>query len=211
LRRRLAGLYQDLGRTGEALGVLESGLTGDADTSMVAAFMAGLTAAGYPERAVAVAASDPFASGEIAFQMAAGWERMACVRRSIALFEELLTRSPRNAQACNYFGYMLAERGLQLARAESLVLCALRIAPDNPYYLDSIGWVYYQQGRVADAIPPLRRALAIDPEEPEVMKHLGIVLCATGSEEEGRLLLRKAAEARPWDAELLEMVGEGAP
>jgi len=210
LRRRLAGLYQDLGRTNDALRVLEVGAD-TADTSMAAALMANLIGAGYPERAVEVTATNPFASIETAFQTAAAWERLACVRRSASLFEELLERDPGNAQACNYLGYMLAERGLHLARAESLVLCALRIEPHNPYYLDSIGWVYYQQGRLSDAVSALRGALEIDPEEPEVMKHLGIVLRATGSWEEGMALLRQAVDARPWDVELRELVKEGPP
>lgn len=198
LRLRLAGFYRDTGRTVEAARVLE-GIGARVDTSVTAACMAGLAGAGFPDRAVALALDGQAVSTEIAFQVAAGWERLACIRHSIAAFEELLRQEPTNALACNYLGYMLGERGLHLDRAESLVRCALSIEPENPYYLDSLGWILYRQGRHAEALTLLRRALAETPEEPEVMKHLGIVLYETGSIEESRTLLRRASEAMPWD------------
>lgn len=211
LRRRLAALYHDTDREADAARVLIEGLATRSDTAAVAAAQAALTGAGYPERAIRLAGQFAFASTDMAFQTAAAWERLACIRRSKAVFEDLMMHGSRSAQVCNYLGYMLAERGFELARAETLVRCALEIEPDNPFYLDSMGWVYYRQGRLDEAIAPLRRAHALDPEEAEVMKHLGIALCATGSCEEGRALLRAAATRRPWDLELRRMAEGGVP
>lgn len=197
-RLRLAGLYRETGRVFEAARLLEDP-TVAADTAATAARITSLVAAGFPERALAVALDAPKVGSEIEFQTASAWERLACIQQSTSVFEELLRREPANALVCNYLGYMLGERGLQLDRAESLIQCALAIEPGNVYYLDSLGWIYYRQGRLPEALAVLRQALTLAPEEPEVMKHLGVVLCETGAGEEGRALLDRALEAMPWD------------
>jgi predicted Zn-dependent protease len=211
LRRRLAGLYRDGGRIADAMRILVDEAGAEPDTTTAALLMAGWTSAGFPDRAVAQAVAIPLSGGDMAFQAAAAWERLACVRRSASAFEEILRRDPQQGQSCNYLGYMLAERGFQLARAETLVQCALRVEPDNPYYLDSLGWVYYRQGRLSDSVQLLRRALALDPAESEVMKHLGIALIHSGASEEGMTLLRRAAADRPWDMELRAVLKDAIP
>ncbi len=209
LRRRLVSLYHETDRPTEALRLLSATFV-PGDSVSVASLMAAFTSAGYPERALALC-PNPLASEDIAFQTGAAWERLACVRRSAEVFEALLRRNPRHAPAYNYLGYMLAERTLQVARAESLIQCALRLDPDNPYYLDSLGWAYFQQARIHDARIPLERAHAIDPDEPEIMKHLGVVLLALGERERGTTLLRQAAAKRPWDVELQDLLREVDP
>ena len=51
--------------------------------------------------------------------------------------------------ALNSLGYMLAERGDRLDEAVQLLQRALKIDPENPSYLDSLGWAYFQQGKSA--------------------------------------------------------------
>ncbi len=56
-----------------------------------------------------------------------------------------------NAPVLNYYGYMLADRGMRLDEAVALVQRALAQDPTNPAYLDSIGWAYYKQNKLAEA------------------------------------------------------------
>jgi tetratricopeptide (TPR) repeat protein len=90
-----------------------------------------------------------------------------------ASLRELLERHPQDATALNYLGYMFAERGSRLDEAVELVQRALKIEPDNPSFLDSLGWVYFQQGRVDLADRPLTDAAAKLPSSSVVQDHLG--------------------------------------
>ena len=78
-----------------------------------------------------------------------------------------------DANALNSLGYMLAERGERLDEAVQLVQRALKIDPDNPSFLDSLGWAYFQQGRLDQADAPLTQAAAKLQSSSVVQEHLG--------------------------------------
>ena len=86
---------------------------------------------------------------------------------------EMIARDPLDAAALNYLGYMLAERGERLDEAVELVGRALRVEPENPSYLDSLGWAYFQQGKIDLADSPLTRAAEKLPNSSVVQDHLG--------------------------------------
>ena len=89
------------------------------------------------------------------------------------MFRDLLTKDPLDANTLNYLGYMLAERGTKLDEAVSLIQRALNVEPDNPSYLDSLGWAYVQQGKLNLADPPLTKAAAGLPKNSVIQDHLG--------------------------------------
>jgi Flp pilus assembly protein TadD len=68
---------------------------------------------------------------------------------------------------------MFAERGQRLDEAVDLVQRALVVEPDNPSFLDSLGWAYFQQGKLALADTPLSRAAAQMPNNSVIQDHLG--------------------------------------
>jgi tetratricopeptide (TPR) repeat protein len=86
---------------------------------------------------------------------------------------DILQRDPSDATALNYLGYMLAERGQRLDEAVDLVQRALKIEPGNPSFLDSLGWAYYQQGKLDLADPPLSEAASKMPNNSVIQDHLG--------------------------------------
>ena len=86
---------------------------------------------------------------------------------------EMLARDPLDAGALNYLGYMFAERGVRLDEAVELVQRALTVDPANPSYLDSLGWAYFQQGRLDLADAPLTQAAEKLPSNSVVQDHLG--------------------------------------
>jgi tetratricopeptide (TPR) repeat protein len=86
---------------------------------------------------------------------------------------DLIARDPLDANALNSLGYMLAERGERLDEAVALVQRALAIEPGNPSYLDSLGWAYFQQGRIDLADPPLTEAADKLKTSSVVQDHLG--------------------------------------
>jgi len=86
---------------------------------------------------------------------------------------DLIARDPLDANALNSLGYMFAERGERLDEAVTLLQRALKVEPGNPSYLDSLGWAYFQQGRVDLADAPLTEAAAKLQKNSVVQDHLG--------------------------------------
>ena len=81
--------------------------------------------------------------------------------------------NPANAQALNYLGYTYAEEGRNLDEAEKLIKRALDIEPEDGFYVDSLGWVYYQKGDYKQAVEQLERAVNLTNSDPTITEHLG--------------------------------------
>jgi Flp pilus assembly protein TadD len=93
---------------------------------------------------------------------------------------QLVAIEPGNADALNYLGYLLADRGQQLDEAIRLVRRALDIEPNNPNYLDSLGWAYYRRGDFDQAEKYLTPAAQQMPRNATVQEHLGDILAKRG-------------------------------
>ncbi len=86
---------------------------------------------------------------------------------------DLIARDPMDANALNSLGYMMADRSERLDEAVTLLQRALKIEPGNPSYLDSLGWAYFQQGRLELADAPLTEAADKLKGNSVVQDHLG--------------------------------------
>jgi tetratricopeptide (TPR) repeat protein len=95
-------------------------------------------------------------------------------------FRKVLASDPKNAQALNYLGYMLADRNTRLEEALSYIRRAVALDPQNGAYLDSLGWVYYRMGNYELAEENLRRASEKIGSDPTVQSHLGDLYQKTG-------------------------------
>jgi tetratricopeptide (TPR) repeat protein len=93
---------------------------------------------------------------------------------------QLLEIEPANAEALNYLGYLLANRGRSLDEAVRLVERALVAEPGNPAYLDSLGWAHFRRGNMEEAEKYLLPAAAQLPRNAVVQDHLGDVLARRG-------------------------------
>ena len=116
----------------------------------------------------------------VPFQRGALYERVKEFGRAEEAFRAVIAREPRHAQALNYLGYMLAERGDRLEEAVALIDRALAIDPGNGSYLDSLGWAYFKLRRHEDARQRLAEAAAQLPFNSVVQDHLGDALAALG-------------------------------
>jgi tetratricopeptide (TPR) repeat protein len=112
----------------------------------------------------------------VRFQFGAALDRAGRRADAEKAFRDLIAKDPLDANALNYLGYMLAERGgpaAALDEAVTLIQRALKVEPDNPSYLDSLGWAYFQQGKIALADPPLTTAADKLPKNSVIQDHLG--------------------------------------
>jgi tetratricopeptide (TPR) repeat protein len=121
-------------------------------------------------------------------------------RRDVALLEKdlraLLAKDADNIIALNALGYTLANLTNRYDEAFELIKRALAQKPDDPAIQDSMGWVQYRRGNLAEAREYLEKSYAVYPD-PEVAAHLGEVLWQAGSEARAREIWLKALAEEP--------------
>ena len=108
----------------------------------------------------------------------------------------VMAQAPDNHHAYNALGYSLAERGVRLPEALALIDQALKMAPDDPFIMDSLGWVHYRMGNLDQAEVHLRRAYALR-SDVEIAVHLGEVLWHKGLKADAQKLWREARAKDP--------------
>ena len=87
---------------------------------------------------------------------------------------ECLRHDPNDPDVLNFLGYFLADRDEKLNEAEKLIDRALQMDPENGFYLDSLGWIYYRQGKGELAVEYIRRAIrAMTTDDAILRDHLG--------------------------------------
>lgn len=104
----------------------------------------------------------------------------------------VLTTEPNNAVALNNLGYFLVERNERLNEAVQFIERAVRIAPNNSSYLDSLGWAYFKLGRIQEAERYLTEAARRNPTSMTNQEHLGDLYFRQGKYEEARAAWRRA-------------------
>ena len=109
---------------------------------------------------------------------------------------KIIAMAPENQHAYNALGYSLADRNLRLDEAFELIRKAHELAPEDPFILDSLGWVHFRRGNLKEAETLLRRAYQMRPD-PEIAAHLGEVLWSTGQREDAKKLWRDANTKDP--------------
>jgi len=107
------------------------------------------------------------------FTLGAVYDETKDKQNCIAHMQKAIELNPKNAAALNYLGYTWAEQGTRLDEAEALIRQALQVEPNDGFYIDSLGWVYYQRGNYAKAVEHLERAAELVGDDPTVIEHLG--------------------------------------
>jgi tetratricopeptide (TPR) repeat protein len=117
---------------------------------------------------------------------------------------------PDSAHAYNALGYTLADRNQRLDEAQQLIERALKMAPEDPFILDSMGWIKYRRGEIAESLRYLKRAYAERPD-PEIAAHLGEVLWVSGSRNEAEGVWRGSLEEHPENEALKAVIAKFLP
>jgi tetratricopeptide (TPR) repeat protein len=108
----------------------------------------------------------------------------------------VMAQAPDNHHAYNALGYSLAERNVRLPEAFQLIDKAMKMAPGDPFIMDSMGWVQYRMGNLKEAEAQLRKAYALR-SDPEIAVHLGEVLWQEGRKADAQKLWREASSKDP--------------
>lgn len=113
------------------------------------------------------------------FYLAVAYDKLGDFANAEKSLMSAIEISPEASNSYNYLGYLYAEKGIKVEKSESLLLKATDLEPDNAAYQDSIGWVYFKQGRFPDAQLHLHFAEQISVERGQedsvIYDHLGDV------------------------------------
>jgi tetratricopeptide (TPR) repeat protein len=167
--------------------------------NVVAASEAYIQAGDYPS-AIALLQSGISAKPDevdLQFQLGSVQERAGDRKAAEGVFLEVLKKNPEHAPSLNYLGYMWAENGVNLERAQEMLTRAVGQDPDNGAYVDSLGWVYFRLGQLDLAEKYLTDATRLLPHDPTVHEHLGDVLAKRGDMQRALQLYRTAVDLDP--------------
>lgn len=189
LQTTQALLYGENAQTDQAVTALHQLLDGSTSDFEIQLNLAQVYEQGrrWPEAEQAVHAAEKIAqqpsdSEMTGFLLGAIFERQKKFDQAEEQFRKVLHSNPNNAPVLNYLGYMLADRGIHLEEATSLIKQAVQEEPNNPAYQDSLGWVYFKQNKLGDAEEWLRKAVSREGHDPTMLSHLGDVYAKAGKD-----------------------------
>lgn len=107
--------------------------------------------------------------------------------------------NPENAMILNYLGYSWADRGMHLERALGFIEKAVALEPNDPYILDSYGWVLYRTGKFEESVNWLERAAEQMPNDATINDHLGDAYWQVGRYDEAKTQWLRSTRLKPTD------------
>ncbi|MGH8647821.1 MAG: tetratricopeptide repeat protein, partial [Burkholderiales bacterium] len=113
-----------------------------------------------------------------------------------ANLKQLIKLRPDHAHAYNALGYTLADRNQRVEEAYRLIETALKLAPDDPFIQDSMGWVLYRMGRNQEGLDYLQKAFKQRPDA-EIAAHLGEVLWVLDQRDAARKIWAESLKEHP--------------
>lgn len=112
------------------------------------------------------------------------------------VMEQVLKLDPKHTDAMNYIAYELSEEGADLERAEELIKTALSLRPNDPYYIDTLGWIQFRRGQFGQAVTTLQHAITITSDDAVLLLHFAEALIQDKQEAHALEVLKSAADKK---------------
>jgi len=133
---------------------------------------------------------------DLLYDLAMMAERLGKNDEMEQLLRKVMEIKPDYHHAYNALGYSLAERNIRLNEARQLIQQALTYAPDDPFIVDSLGWVEFRAGNSAEALRLLQGAFQSRPDA-EIAAHLGEVLWTMGRHDQAGAIWKEGEQLNP--------------
>lgn len=140
---------------------------------------------------------------DLVYELAMVAEKLDNMEEMEQLLRRVITGQPERPHAYNALGYSLAERQIRLPEARQLILKALDYAPGDPFITDSLGWLEFRSGNLAQARQILEGAFKERPDA-EIAAHLGEVLWTMGQREKAVTIWKQGAQLNAENETLIE-------
>lgn len=128
---------------------------------------------------------------------------------AFVIYEKALSYDPSNLGVLNNYSYFLSVAKKDLDKAEKMSSITVKADPANPTYLDTYGWVLFEQGAYVIAKIYIENAIKYSEEtkeelSSEVLEHYGDVLYKTDEPEKALEYWMKAKEKGDSDSKTLD-------
>lgn len=147
---------------------------------------------------------------DYAYDLAMAAEKLNRIDEMETLLRQVIAAKPDFHHAYNALGYSLADRRLRLPEARELIQKALKFAPNDPFILDSLGWVEYRSGNLAQSLQILQVAYQ-SRQDAEIAAHLGEVLWVMSQQKEARAIWNDGLAKNPENDTLKETIKRLSP
>jgi tetratricopeptide (TPR) repeat protein len=132
-------------------------------------------------------------------------ERLKDWPEAEADLKKALELSPDESPVLNYLGYTWIDQSQNLKTAMDYIRKAVKLKPDDGYYIDSLGWAYYRLGNIQSAVEHLERAVELKPDDPVINDHLGDAYWRIGRKLEAKYQWQQSLTLKP-DKDLIATI-----
>ncbi len=139
------------------------------------------------------------------FNRAIAFEKLKDFIKLDTTLNTILAKDPNDAEALNFYGYSLADRGVRLQDAQTMVEKALSIRPDDGYYLDSLAWVLYKKKEYEKALKLQLDAVRVIKNDPVMMEHLGDIYWQNKDASQAKASWQKALDLEHSEPEKVKL------
>ena len=125
------------------------------------------------------------------------FERMDQWQKAEADLQKAMELDPEQPLVLNYLGYSWVDQGRNLKQAMELIRKAVKLDPNDGYFVDSLGWAHYRLGNYPKAVEHLERAVELRPDDPVINDHLGDAYWRVGRQFEAKYQWSQALTLKP--------------
>ena len=119
--------------------------------------------------------------------------------------KKALALSPEESVVLNYLGYSWVDQGMHLKTAMDYIRKAVKLKPEDGYYVDSLGWAYFRLGNLPAAVEQLERAVELRPDDPVINDHLGDASWRIGRKLEAKYQWQQSLSLKPESDQVVEL------
>jgi tetratricopeptide (TPR) repeat protein len=198
-------IYLETDRVGDAIKILEARAGEDKPRPQIFNYLASLYATdGQHDQAMATIDRGlelyP-ANIELLYQRGLLLERAGRHAEAMQAMQALLAIDGEHAEALNFLAYALAIENRDLDQALEYAEHAIKLNP-APHILDTLGWVYYRQGRFLEALKMIEEASRSISQDAVILEHLGDIHLALNNLAQARAAYEKALQLDPDNVDL---------
>ncbi len=139
---------------------------------------------------------------DMVYELAMAYEKLNLLQEMELALKAIIKRNPTYHAALNALGYSWADRNIRLEQARDYIVKALELVPEDPFVMDSLGWVEFRMGRLKESLAILQKAHTLRPDA-DIAAHLGEVMYTLGQKDDARKLWQTALSKSP-DNEVLK-------
>lgn len=152
------------------------------------------------------------------YQFGVTLEKMERFEDASRMLEKSITLTPREesktaANTLNFLGYMWLEQGSRLDKAGEFIIKANELLPNQPAYIDSLGWFHFKKANYPEALKELKRAEAllqpVQSEDAEILEHIGLTYQALGDKPKALDYMERASALKTPDTRIRKRIEDG--